>query len=143
MPVIMAAGQEAGTLAMAVQLAAQGKVDEPPRRRFNLPDAVPPFGRRTHRLFSLFWLAALLLAIVGPAMGLYERYSNPGDNSQLMLGSRAGIAVSAKDATRIRFAVGPEAEQAGLAPGDDIVAVYGLPLPARMPMRSSSLRPGL
>jgi hypothetical protein len=134
MPVIMAAGQQAGTSAMAVQLAAQGDVSEKPRRRFTLPDAVPPFGRRTHRLFSVFWLAALLLAVVGPAMGLYQRYSSPGDNSQLMLGSRLGIAVSPHDATRIRFAVGPEAEKAGIEPGDDIVAIFGLPLPKRMPV---------
>lgn len=137
---MLQAGQKTGALAMAVQLAAQGEVSEaPPRRRFKLPDAVPPFGRRTHRLFSLVWVAALLLAVIGPAMGLYQRYSNPGDNSQLMLGSRAGIAVSANDATRIRFTVGPEATRAGLEPGDDIVAIYGLPLPRQMPMNEQVL----
>ncbi|MDQ3471969.1 MAG: hypothetical protein M3428_06295 [Pseudomonadota bacterium] len=124
---------------MAVQLAAQGDVNKPPRRRFKLPDAVPPFGRRTHRLFSAVWIAALLLAVIGPAMGLYQRYSNPGDNSQLMLGSRAGIAVSAADATRIRFAVGPETVKAGIEAGDHIVAIYGLPLPRQMPISEKLL----
>lgn len=138
---MLQAGQKTGALAMAVQLAAQGEVSEaPPRRRFKLPDAVPPFGRRTHRLFSLVWVAALLLAVIGPAMGLYQRYSNPGDNSQLMLGSRAGIVVSANDATEVRFTVGTEASKAGLEPGDDIVAIYGLPLPRQMPMSEQVLR---
>ncbi len=125
---------------MAVQLAAQGEVGEaPPRRRFKLPDAVPPFGRRTHRLFSAVWIAALLLAIIGPATGLYQRYSNPGDNSQLMLGSRAGIAVAAADATRIRFAVGAEAVNAGIESGDHIVAIYGVAMPRLMPISEELL----
>ena len=72
-------------------------------------------------------------------MGLYQRYSNPGDNSQLMLGSRAGIAVSPQDATEIRFAIGPEATKAGIERGDDIIAIYGLPLPRKMPITEQLL----
>ena len=126
----MAAGQGVG---MAVQLAVQGEVSKAPRR-FKLPDALPPFGRRSHRLFTVLWAAALLLALVAPAMGLYQRYSNPGDNSQLMLGSRAGIGVSPADATKIRFTIGAQAEKAGIERGDDIIAVFGLPLPSEMPV---------
>lgn len=118
---------------MAVQLAVESEVPKP-RPRFRLPDAVPPFGKRSHRLFTALWIAALLLAVIGPAMGLYQRYSNPGDNSQLMLGSRAGIAVSPQDATQIRFSVGPAAIKAGIESGDDITAIYGLPLPRQMPV---------
>jgi hypothetical protein len=107
--------------------------------RFRLPDAVPPFGTRTYRLFSLVWALAFLLAIVGPAMGLYARYSSPENNSQLMLGSRAGIALAERDATQIRFPVGPYAQAAGIRPGDDIVAIYGLPLPEVMPLSEQAL----
>ena len=110
-----------------------------PKRRFRLPPAVPPFDTRTYRMFSVIWLAALLLAIVGPAMGIYYRYSAPDNNSQLLLGSRAGFAVSPKDATEVRFTVGTDAPGAGLKPGDDIVAVYGLPLPEVMPVNDEAL----
>jgi len=119
---------------MAVQLAAQGGEVSKAPRRFRLPDAVPPFSTLAHRLFTAVWIAALLLALIGPAMGLYQRYSNPGDNSQLMLGSRAGISVSEMDATQIRFTVGPDAAKAGVEPGDHIVAVFGVPLPRQMPI---------
>lgn len=101
-------------------------------RRFRLPPAVPPFTTRMHRLFTAVWIAAFLLAVIGPAAGFYFRYSAPANNSQLLLGSRAGFAVSPKDATRIRFTVGPQATREGIRPGDKIVAVYGLPLPKVM-----------
>jgi hypothetical protein len=121
-----------------VQLAWPGALTEL-SGRLKLPDAVPPFGTRTYRLFSLVWALAFLLAVVGPAMGLYARYSSPNNNSQLMLGSRAGIALSEQDATRIRFPVGPHATAAGIRTGDDIVAIYGLPLPAVMPVSEQAL----
>ena len=116
---------------------ALASVGEPRRGPFRLPPAVPPFDTRTYRIFSVIWLAALLLAVVGPAMGIYYRYSAPDNNSQLMLGSRAGFAVSPKDATHIRFPVGTES--VGLRAGDDIVAIYGLPLPATMPVNEQAL----
>ncbi|MEO7276391.1 MAG: hypothetical protein ABIW33_00005, partial [Sphingomicrobium sp.] len=59
-----------------------------------LPSTVPAFGSRTHRVFSIFWIAAFLLALAGPIIGIYLRYSAPENNSQLLLGSRAGFAVS-------------------------------------------------
>ena len=62
------------------------------RRRFRLPERVPPFNTQVYRIFSVIWFAALLLAIVGPIGGLYERYMAPGDNSQLIMGSRAACA---------------------------------------------------
>ena len=111
----------------------------PLRRRFRLPKRVPPFNTVTYRIFSAIWIAALLLAIAGPVMGLYQRYMAAGDNSQLVLGSRAGFAVSLQDATHIRFRVGPEAGKAGIRKGDDIIAIYGLPLPAKMPMTDEAL----
>ena len=55
--------------------------------------------RRAYRLFSLVWMLAFLLAFVGPLAGFYDRYTAPENNSQLLLGSRAGFAVSPRDAT--------------------------------------------
>ena len=121
---------------MQLALANTG---ERPGKRFRLPPAVPPFDTRTYRIFSAIWLAALLLAIAGPAMGIYYRYSAPDNNSQLLLGSRAGFAVSPKDATKIRFTVGTDSPAAGLRAGDDIVAIYGLPLPKVMPVDEETL----
>ena len=118
---------------------ALASTEKTPGGRFRLPPAVPPFDTRTYRIFSIIWLAALLLAIVGPGLGIYYRYSSPDNNSQLMLGSRAGFAASPKDATKIRFTVGPQAEQGGLRAGDDIVAIYGLKLPDVMPINEDAL----
>jgi hypothetical protein len=110
-----------------------------PFGRFKLPNRVPPFNTRAYQFFSIIWFAALALALVGPMGGLYERYMAPGDNSQLALGSRAGFAVSPQDATKIRFLVGRESREAGLRKGDDIIAIYGLPLPDRMPVTNEAL----
>lgn len=106
---------------------------------FHLPPVVPPFNKVTHRLFTLLWTFAFLLAIVGPVVGFHHRYTEPSNNSQLMLGSRAGFAVSPRDATLVRFTVGPEAETAGIVPGDRIIAIYGLPLPRTMPINEEAL----
>jgi hypothetical protein len=107
--------------------------------RFRLPPVVPPFNTRTYRIFTVLWFAAFLLALIGPATGFYFRYSAPQNNSQLLIGSRAGFAVSPKDATRIRFTVGPWATKEGIRPGDKIVAIYGLPLPKVMPITEEAL----
>ncbi|HET9810984.1 MAG TPA: hypothetical protein VFP53_04730 [Sphingomicrobium sp.] len=104
-----------------------------------MPKKVPPFNKAAYLIFTAIWLAALLLAVAGPAMGLYDRYTTPRDNSQLVLGSRAGFAVSPQDATRIRFRVGPFSRDAGIRKGDDIVAIYGIPLPKTMPVTEPAL----
>jgi hypothetical protein len=109
------------------------------KRRFTLPPAVPPFGPRTYRIFSILWVLAFLLALGGPIAGIYYRYSTPANNSQLLLGSRAGFAVSPQNATKVRFPVGPQSTAAGIHPGDRIVAVYGLPLPKVMPVTEEAL----
>jgi len=106
--------------------------------RLRLPPVVPPFSTHGHRLFSILWLAAFALALIGPLAGFYYRYTAPANNSQLLLGSRAGFAVSPADATRVRFLVGPPAA-GGIRPGDHIVAVYGLPLPPAMPVTEAAL----
>lgn len=106
---------------------------------FRLPPAVPPFNTAAHRIFTLIWLLAFALALIGPLAGFYQRYTNAGNNSQLLLGSRAGFAVSPRDATVIRFAVGPQTESAGIRPGDKITAIYGLPLPPSMPVNEETL----
>src|SRR5919107_1196228 len=118
---------------MTAQLAIEARL-QPLRRRLKLPDRVPPFNTAAYRIFTAIWIAALLLAVIGPVMALYDRYTSPGDNSQLMLGSRGGFAVAPQDATRVRFVVGPAAAEAGLRKGDHIVAIYGVPLPDKMPV---------
>jgi hypothetical protein len=123
---------------MSTQLALPSEM-VPPEGRFRLPPTVPPFNKLTHRLFSVVWILAFLLAIAGPIMGFRERYTQPSNNSQLLLGSRAGFAVSPRDATLIRYTIGPVAPREGIEPGDKIVAVYGLPVPATMPVNEEAL----
>lgn len=122
-----------------MELALPGTAIGEPGGRFRLPPAIPPFTKRGHRLFSIVWIAAFLLALAGPIVGLYFRYEAPDSNSQLLLGSRAGFAVSPNDATLVRFPVGPQTFGAGVRPGDRIVAVYGLPLPKVMPTDQETL----
>jgi hypothetical protein len=109
------------------------------RGALRLPPCVPPFNTLTYRLFTAVWMVAFALALVGPLAGLYERYHERGNNSQLLLGSRAGFAVSPRDATIVRFTVGPQAEKAGVIAGDHITAIYGLPLPPSMPVNEQAL----
>ncbi|HYX47533.1 MAG TPA: hypothetical protein VE820_12025, partial [Sphingomicrobium sp.] len=116
-----------------------GMTNEPRGGGFRLPPVVPPFNTLTFRLFTALWLLAFLLAVAGPVVGFYFRYTEPANNSQLLLGSRAGFAVSPRDATIVRFTVGPQTKAAGIVPGDHIVAIYGLPLPATMPVNEEAL----
>ncbi|MFL6720950.1 MAG: hypothetical protein ACJ8FT_03985 [Sphingomonas sp.] len=104
-----------------------------------LPASLPPFSTLAYRLFTALWIAVFALAVVGPLAGLYERYEEPGNNSQLLLGSRAGFAVSPRDATLVRFTVGPRAQDAGVVAGDHITAIYGLALPPSMPVNEEAL----
>lgn len=106
---------------------------------FRLPRAVPPFNTVTYWLFTSLWMVAFALALTGPLAGFYLRYTEPANNSQLLLGSRAGFAVSPRDATMVRFTVGPQAETAGIVAGDHIVAIYGLALPSKMPVDEQTL----
>jgi hypothetical protein len=121
---------------MSTQLAMASDGQGP---RFRLPPRVPPFNKLGYRIFTGVWIAAFLLALVGPIMGFRLRYTQPSNNSQLLLGSRAGFAVSPRDATVVRFTVGPAARDAGIARGDKIVAIYGLPLPKTMPVTEQAL----
>jgi len=106
---------------------------------FRLPASLPPFNTLTYRLFTLVWMLAFALALAGPIAGFYLRYTEPANNSQLLLGSRAGFAVSPRDATLVRFTVGPQAQKAGIVAGDHLIAIYGLPLPPRMAVDEASL----
>jgi hypothetical protein len=123
---------------MGMQLALL-RADNPLKGRFRLPPVVPEFNTLTYRVFTAFWLLAFALAIIGPVVGFYYRYTEPRNNSQLLLGSRAGFAVSPRDATTIRFPVGPQTRSAGIVPGDHILAIYGLPLPHVMPVTEEAL----
>lgn len=117
---------------------ALSRTDQPLKGGFRLPPVVPPFNTLTYRLFTALWGLAFLLAIAGPLAGFYFRYTAPHNNSQLFLGSRAGFAVSPRDATLIRFPVGPQ-KAGGVVGGDDIIAIYGLPLPRTMPVNEEAL----
>jgi hypothetical protein len=121
---------------MQLVLPSAGQV---PAGGFRLPPSVPPFNTLSYRLFTALWMVAFALALVGPLAGLYERYHERGNNSQLLLGSRAGFAVSPRDATKVRFTVGPQTAGAGVVAGDDIIAIYGLPLPPIMPVNERTL----
>ncbi len=81
----------------------------------------------------------MILAIAGPIAGFYFRSTEPANNSQLLIGSRAGFAVAPRDATLVRFTVGPASRASGIRPGDHIVAIYGLPLPPSMPVNEATL----
>jgi hypothetical protein len=115
------------------------RTDQTLKGGFRLPPVVPPFNTLTYRLFTALWLFAFLLAVVGPVVGFHHRFTEPSNNSQLLLGSRAGFAVSPRDATLVRFTVGPDAEKAGIRAGDHIIAIYGLPLPKTMPVNEEAL----
>jgi len=108
---------------------ALSRTDPPRKSRLRLPSAVPPFNALNYRIFTLLWALAFLLAVAGPIAGLHQRYTEARNNSQLLLGSRAGFAVSPRDATQVRFTVGPQTRNSGIVPGDHIIAIYGIPLP--------------
>jgi hypothetical protein len=123
---------------MGMQLALR-RTDQALKGGFRLPPVVPQFNTLGYRLFTAVWVLALVLAIAGPVVGFYYRYTEQPNNSQLFLGSRAGFAVSPGDATSVRFTVGPPAGQNRIMPGDDIIAVYGLPMPRTMPFNEEAL----
>ncbi len=106
---------------------------------WRLPPSVPPFNTPVRVAFTILWILAFALALGGSVGGFYLRYTAPANNSQLLLGSRAGFAVSPSDATVVRFTVGPQAAGAGIVAGDKIIAIYGLPLPKRMPVNEETL----
>lgn len=85
-------------------------------------------------MFQLLWFAALLLAVVGPIGGTLHRLKAVSDNSALMLGSRVGLVLSNDDLTQVRFPVGSAAKAAGVRPGDDIVAIDGIPIAKVVPI---------
>src|SRR4051812_50019913 len=103
--------------------------------RFRPPPVIPPFSKLYYRLFSVIWAAAFLLALGGPLAGFYLRYTAPENNSQLLLGSRAGFAVSPRDGTVVRFTVGPRAESAGIVSRGQNIGIYGPPPPPTTPRK--------
>ncbi len=101
---------------------------------FRLPERLPDLRRPWLTFFEILWFAALLLAIVGPIAGLWYRFTTPGENSALMIGSRAGLVLSEDDLTMVRFPVGAAATAAGVQPGDKIIAVDGIGLSKVVPL---------
>src|SRR5438874_3356082 len=93
-----------------------------------LPERIPDLKRPWLYVFELFWFALFALALVGPIAGTWYRFTTPGENSQLMTGSRAGLVLAPDDLTTVRFPVGSAAQAAGIQSGDKIIAIDGLPL---------------
>jgi hypothetical protein len=108
--------------------------------RPKLPERIPDFGRKALWVFRPIWFAALLLAIVGPVGGIWFRLANPVPDSQILPGSRAGLALDPQDLTRIRFTVGPDSVAAGVRAGDDIVAIDTIPISPTVPALRTGLR---
>ena len=122
---------------MATESAAGADAFSAPQSR--LPDKIPDLSRRGLILFQLVWIPALLLAVVGPLAGIWFRFDQAGENSALIVGSRVGLALSEDDLTHVRFAVGTAAKQAGVKPGDDIVAIDGTPVAKVVPISKRGL----
>lgn len=114
-------------------------VNATPASRRWLPDRIPDLKRRGLIIFQFLWLPALLLAIVGPIAGVWSRFDQAGQNSALIVGSRAGLALSEDDLTQVRFPIGPAARAAGIKPGDDIIAIEGLPVAKIVPISQNGL----
>lgn len=125
---------------MAIEIAAEGLPAE--RFRLRLPSRVPDFGPRGFFIFRLFWFAAFALALLGPVAGTWHRIES-GRNSDLVAGSRAGIALAEDDLTRIRFPIGSAAAAAGIRPGDDIVAIDTIPVSPVVAMPAAGAPAGL
>lgn len=99
-----------------------------------VPERLPDLRGHWLTFFQVIWFACFALAIAGPAIGIWYRFSTPAENSALMLGSRAGLALSKDNLTRVRFPVGSAAAAAGIEPGDKIVAIEGLPISNVVPL---------
>lgn len=98
------------------------------------PEQIPDLKKPWLYVFELFWYAALALAIIGPIAGVWYRFSAPGENSALMIGSRSGLVLSEDNLTQVRFPVGSAAKAAGVQPGDKIIAIEGLPISKVVPL---------
>ena len=99
-----------------------------------LPERLPDLRKPWLNLFELFWFAALVAAIAGPLIGTWQRWTSPSDNSALVLGSAAGLALDRTDLTHVRFPVGTGARNAGVRPGDEIIAIAGVPVSRTVPL---------
>ncbi|MEO5971784.1 MAG: hypothetical protein ABIP91_00255 [Sphingomicrobium sp.] len=102
--------------------------------RFTLPERIPDLKQPWLNLFQLLWIPALLLAVLGPAIGTWYRLTSASQNSALVLGSRVGLALSDYDLTHVRFPVGAAANAAGVRPGDDVIAINGAPVAKVVPI---------
>src|SRR3954467_9512144 len=68
-----------------------------------VPERVPELQRPWGNVFDLLWMAAFAAGLSAPLLGPWCRFSTAGENSALMLGSRAGLVPSQDDLTRVRF----------------------------------------
>lgn len=83
------------------------------------------------------------LAVIGPIGGISYRLTRPAENSALILGARAGLALAQDDVTRVRFAIGDVTRAAGVKKGDHIIAIDGVPVSRVVPLDPNRARGGL
>ena len=132
---------------MALNAVQRGSVPQlrwpslrwPKFRGPKLPDRIPDLRRPWLTLFELLWYPALLLAIAGPLIGTWHRLVQPSANSALMVGSRAGLVLNEDDLTKVRFAVGAAARNAGIQPGDDIISINSVAVAKVVPISESGM----
>lgn len=125
---------------MAIEAAGTDAALKLPSVR--LPERLPDLRNPWLTIFTIVWFAALALAVVGPVGGLYYRFTSSDENSALMLGSRSGLVLAENDLTHARFAVGSAAKAAGIEPGDEIVAIDGIPLSKDVPLSPDATSQG-
>jgi hypothetical protein len=99
-----------------------------------IPERIPDLKRPWLNFFELFWFVCFALAIAGPVAGIWYRFTTSGENSALMVGSRAGLVLSRDDLTEVRFTVGSAAQAARIEPGDKITAIDGVPVSNVVPL---------
>ena len=104
-------------------MATESATDVSRLPRPGLPERIPDLKGRGLLLFQLFWASALLLAIVGPLAGIWYRFDQSGQNSALIVGSRAGVAPSLS-VGRIRDCRHGEKREAQKG-GEGMVACHG------------------
>ena len=95
------------------------------RRRFRLPDAIPPLRGWAATLYVAVWLPMLALTLVGICGGAWHRAQEGAGEAY----SWHALGLSTGDGLIDRVA-GGEARAAGVRPGDRVLAIDGIAIPS-------------
>ncbi len=116
--------------------AYSAAVESKSRRRWRLPERLPDLKGRWLTLYTIIWAIMLSLAVVGSVRSAYvlaSRIAQP-------VWWPYGITIrNIPNGVQFATAASPEARQAGVRPGDQIIAVDGWRVPAS-PAASSLAR---